>query len=182
MKTTTAALVVLITFLSSQVLAQAPARDYLSKVESPVISNTPDGRIAIVLDASSGDLRGMLSLLLTEDVDGVKGTWTFDATWLEDLRADGTPIAQTDHVDHDHDNPDTPAVHREYTQLHRDGGLVGAVTSAKLVRTPDGRITGIEAAELVITGGARNYKSATGSGRLGAWPSLPDALTLLLSF
>ena len=134
------------------------------------------------MTAIAGDLRGMLSLTLSSDGDAVSGTWAFNATSLEDLRADGTPIAATDHVNHDHDDPTTPAVHREYARMRRDGALAGTVTSAKLLSTADGRIAGIETAQLVITAGSRTFKSASGSGRVGPWPSLPNALTLFLSF
>jgi hypothetical protein len=165
---------------SSSAQAQAPAtRDYLSHLTGVRPSSMPDGTIVISMDASAGDIRGLLSLTLA--ADGA-GTWAFSANYVEDLRADGTAIDPADHVQHDHDNPATPAEQKEYTRFRRDGTITGTVSSVTLRRGPGGSIDGIESAELVITGGSRSFADATGTGRVGPWPSLPDVLTLYLSF
>jgi hypothetical protein len=140
-----------------------------------------DGRTVIAMDAIAGDIRGVLSLTVSTDGDTVKGQWAFSATYLEDLRADGTPIAPTDHVDHDHDDPATPEMHREYARMRRDGVITGTADAVTLMQNPDGRIVGISAATLTITGGSRTFANAAGSGRIGPWPTMPRELTLLLS-
>lgn len=176
------AVAALIAVLSFPAFAQSPqTRDYLSELSGARASALADGRIIISLDAASGDLRGLLTLTLRDAGDGLKGTWAFTSTYGEDLRADGTPIDPADHVDHDHDDPTTPAVHREYLRIRRNGAIAGTVTAARLHHAADGQIDGL-AADLVITGGNRTFAGITGSGRIGVWPSLPDALTLYLSF
>jgi hypothetical protein len=173
------AIAALLTVLTLQASAQAPAtRDYLSELSAPRPSVLPDGRTVISMDATVGDLRGLLTLTLAGDA----GTWAFSATYLEDLRADGTPIPASDHFAHDHDDPSTPGVHREFAHIRRDGVITGTVTSAVLQRTADGVVTGIETADLLVTGGSRTFTARTGSGRIGPRAELPGALTLYLSF
>jgi hypothetical protein len=178
----TAVLAACVTVLSSGANAQAPVqRDYLSELTGIRPDVLPDGRIVISMDAS-GDLKGRLTMTLAEGEQGVTGTWVFVATYNEDLRADGTPIREDDHVAHDHDDPTTPESHREYSRVRRDGVIVGTATSVTLQRTADGQLVGVDRAEFVTTGGTLTFKTIKGSGRVGAWPALPGALTLLLSF
>lgn len=173
---------VLITFLASPVSAQTPgSQEYLSRLDNTRVSELADGRTQISLDAVEGDLRGVLTLTLSSDGDSYKGVWAFSATFLEDLRADGTPIAPSDRVGHDHDDPSTPAMHREYAHMRRDGALTGTVDAATLFRTTEGAVVAITAATLSINNGSRNFKDAGGSGRIGPWPSLPRELTLYLN-
>lgn len=163
-------------------VAQSPqTRDYLSELTNPRPSVLADGRVVISLDAVKGDIRGLLTVTLIDRGDGLKGTWAFTSTFPEDLRADGTPIDPADHVGHDHDDPTTPGVHREYLRIRRNGAIAGTVTAARLHHASDGQIDGL-AADLVITGGNKTFTGISGSGRIGIWPSLPDALTLYLSF
>ena len=176
----TLALAVYAALFASPAFAQSPqTRDYLSELTGARASVLPDGQIVISMDAAKGDLRGLLTVTLSADGAGV---WAFAANYIEDLRADGTPIAATDHFQHNHDDPSTPELHREYAQFRRDGAIAGTVTGATLLRAEDGSVTGIRAAELHVSGGSRTFKGATGSGRIGPWASLPGALTLYLSF
>lgn len=172
-----------LTVLSTNAFAQAPApQDYLSQLEGVRPSALPDGRLVLSMDATAGDLRGMLTLTVAESGSGVTGTWVFTSTFIEDLRADGTPIPASDHVGHDHDDPNTPGVHREYARFRRDGALSGKVTGATLLWTADGAVAGVADAELVVEKGSRTFAGATGSGRVGPWQTMPGVLTLFLSF
>ena len=164
---------------STSASAQAQPRDYLSQLTNVRASGPFDGKATVSVDAALGDLRGMLTLSV--DADGT-GNWVFFATYLQDLRADGAEIAPNDHENHEHDDPATPALHREYMDLKHDGSLIGTITSSSLKYGLDGKVIGIESAELVVTSGSRRFENVTGSGRVGAWPSLPNTLTLLLSF
>jgi hypothetical protein len=157
------------------------SRDYLSQLDNLRISEMPDGRTVVAMDAVAGDIRGVLSLTLSPEGAAVTGVWAFSATYLEDLRADGTPIAPADHFGHEHDDPSTPEMHREYAHMRRDGVITGTADAVTLMVNPDGRIVGISAATLTISGGSRTFANASGSGRVGPWPTMPRELTLLLS-
>jgi len=143
----------------------------------------PDGSVVISMNVL-GDLRGLLTLTLVPGTgDTFKGTWAFAADYLEDLRADGSAIPPGEHAEHlEPDNPDTPAPHREYVRLAFDGALSGPLESATVRKAPDGRVYAIETATLTIADGTLKFSNATGSGRIGSWPTYPGAITLLLNF
>src|SRR5262249_36852052 len=133
------------------------AQSYLSVLSEERASVLDDGRVVISMVAA-GDLRGMLTVVLTQDGASYKGEWSFVAQYVQDLRADGSVIDLADHVGHDHEEgASTLATHREYLQFKFDGTLHGKLEGATVRRAADGRVYALENAALLLTGGTRDY-------------------------
>jgi hypothetical protein len=158
------------------------ARDHVSIIANARASTLPDGRIVVSMDVM-GDLRGLLTMTLAADGDAVTGTWAMVVSYLQELRPDGTEIARTDHVNHDHDEgPNTPDVHREYAVPKFDGVLTGTIESASLLRAPDGRVVAVDTSTLVVDSGSRSFAGAAGFGSIAPSPNDSGVVRLLLNF
>jgi hypothetical protein len=163
----------------SQDRPERSARSYLGTLRDARVSQTPDGRIVITLDAE-GDLRGHITLNLTAREDGkLAGTWAFVVAYLQDLTPDGriaipTPPPLEEHESH--------AEHREYAKFVREGTIQGTVADVALRIGADGNPQGLELADLVVLNGSMTLAGAAGSGRLAFVAGETPKTTFILTF
>jgi hypothetical protein len=140
-------------------------------------SARPDHSGWIISFDAAGDLRGLLTIDLTDDGTAVRGTWTFAAAYMQDLNPDGTVNLHPEHVDGSTDDDTADALNRPLSRAVRDGVVTGAASDVVLATDPHTGQRTLQFAQLSIEGGTRTFAGATGVGSI-ATTSLSDGTTV----
>jgi hypothetical protein len=128
----------------------AAAVAHLMAANGAAVSKLDDGRTLITTNVS-GDLRGPLTLAFTAHEDGsISGEWALAVSYVQDIAADGTPVA--DH--HHEDGVDSEPAGEILVQR---GVLKGTLSGGTLSFNGDGTLGSVQAAGLTITGGTLQY-------------------------
>jgi len=124
------------------------------------VSALAGGRYSVTLEAA-GDMRGILTLTLHRLPDGTaRGEWALVVAHVQDLNPDGTPV---EHVHHDEEGE-----HQERIALIHRGTIGGRVSSAALRFGTDGVLEGIDAIQLEVKSGSREFEGKVGDGLANA--------------
>lgn len=130
------------------------------------VSTLADGRIVISMNAA-GDLRGLMTLTLDPNGAGsYTGRWALVVGFLQDLNPDGTVATAPPEI---HEDPTQHAQHREYARIVRRGTLTGDVSQATLRVADDGRLAGVQFAQLTVASGSMTFAGASGYGTMAAF-------------
>ena len=116
---------------------------------------------------ASGAIRGLLTVTIDRGPDGsLGGEWVLVSRYLIDVTPDGQP--DTLAADERAALPgwQLHARHKEYFSIVERGTLHGAVAGGSLSYDVDGRLRSIDALQLTIAGGNREFAGLSGSASL----------------
>ena len=152
------------------VRAQGPATHNVT-LRAEQISRGDDGRLVITA-ASSGDLRGALTLTITGTGPNgaiTSGEWALVSTYIQDVLAEG-------HTDSDGHHEDLPGHHAGELLVQR-GTLSGKITGGTLTFDADGRPSALGYIQLAISQGSLTFAGVESGTASLALNGLTDPVT-----
>ena len=124
----------------------------------------PNGDVVISL-AATGELRGLITLILHPSNGGYTGEWAFTVAHADTTDpATGLDPELEDAEHHEDSGADPEATpHKGFLQIIQRGTLQGAVSGASFAVDANGVLTDLSAS-LSIDRGGKEFDGATGSG------------------
>ena len=116
---------------------------------------------------ATGDIRGLFTATIGRDASGaLRGEWVLVSRYLRDVTPDGQPDPMAYDERAALPGWELHARHKEYFEIHERGTLRGGIAGGALDFDVDGKLRGIEALQLTIVGGNREFAGLSGAGSL----------------
>jgi hypothetical protein len=116
---------------------------------------------------AAGDIRGLFTATIDRDASGaLRGEWVLVSRYLRDVTPDGQPDPMAYDERAALPGWELHARHKEYFQIHERGTLRGRIAGGALDFDVDGKLRGIEALQLTIVGGNKEFAGLSGAGSL----------------
>lgn len=116
---------------------------------------------------AGGDVRGLFTATIALGANGaLKGEWVLVSRYLRDLTPDGQLDVRAQDERAALPGAELHTRHKEYFEIHERGTLRGSIAGGALSFDVDGRLRGIDALQLTVEGGDREFKDAAGGGSL----------------
>jgi len=116
---------------------------------------------------ASGAIRGLFTVTIHRGANGaLRGEWVLVSRYLIDVTPDGQPDPLAFDERAALPGWELHARHKEYFRIVERGTLHGAIAGGALSFDVDGRLRSIDALQLTIAGGNREFAGLTGSGSL----------------
>lgn len=150
--------------------AQGPATQNVV-LRAEQVSRGDDGRL-VVTAAASGDLRGALTLTITDVAANgtiTSGEWALVSTYIQDVLGDG-------HTEADGHDEEVPGHHAGELLVQR-GTLSGKITGGTLTLDGDGRPSALSYIQLSISLGSLTFEGIESGTASLALNGLQDVVT-----
>ena len=116
---------------------------------------------------ASGAIRGLFTANIARGAEGaLKGEWVLVSRYLVDVTPDGQPDLAAADERAALPGAELHARHREHFSIKERGTLRGTIAGGTLGFDVDGRLRSIDALQITIDGGDREFAGMSGAGSL----------------